>query len=245
RTDGGGPDTPFSARTLTQNFLQIALFNEYRLGAALSGPRGGSSPLRRWQTPVRATVIESATTPPAQRAQDTADVGRYLARLSQVTGYPIDVTDGGRANFYVFIVDEDDRRALGPQLRALVPGISEQGIAAITHLPRDIQCLVVAFSEQGSHVTTRAIAIIRAEHPDLLRRSCIHEELAQGLGLANDSPAARPSIFNDDEEFALLTRHDELLLTMLYDPRLAPGMTLEAVAPIANTIAREFFAGAS
>ena len=46
------------------------------------------------------------------------------------------------------------------------------------------------------------------------------------MGLANDSPDARPSVFNDDEEFAFLTRHDELLLKMLYDPRLRPGMVL-------------------
>jgi hypothetical protein len=74
----------------------------------------------------------------------------------------------------------------------------------------------------GSYV--RAAAVVRAEHPDLMRLSCFHEEIAQGLGLANDSPSARPSIFNDDEEFALLTRMDELLLKMLYDPSLRPGM---------------------
>ena len=31
------------------------------------------------------------------------------------------------------------------------------------------------------------------DDPDLLRLSCMHEEIAQGLGLANDSPLARPS----------------------------------------------------
>ncbi len=40
-------------------------------------------------------------------------------------------------------------------------------------------------------------------------------EIAQGLGLPNDSPTARPTIFNDDEEFALLTRQDEMMLRML------------------------------
>jgi hypothetical protein len=43
------------------------------------------------------------------------------------------------------------------------------------------------------------------------------------MGLANDSRQARPSIFNDDQEFALLTGHDELLLTILYDPACAPA----------------------
>ncbi len=83
------------------------------------------------------------------------------------------------------------------------------------------------------------MALIRSEHPDLFRLSCIHEEIAQGLGIPNDSPRARPSIFNDDDEFALLTRHDELLLQMLYDPRLTPGMTAEEARPIARIIARE------
>ena len=57
--------------------------------------------------------------------------------------------------------------------------------------------------------------------------------------MANDSPRARPSIFNDDEEFALLTPHDELLLEMLYDDRFQPGMTIDEAAPIARVIAAE------
>ncbi len=72
-----------------------------------------------------------------------------------------------------------------------------------------------------------------------MRKSCIHEEIAQGLGLANDSPEARPSIFNDDDEFALLTIHDEMLLTMLYDPRPAIGMSVEQARPVIKELARE------
>ena len=87
--------------------------------------------------------------------------------------------------------------------------------------------------------------LVKAEHPDLLRLSCIHEEVAQAMGLANDSPQARPSIFNDDEEFALLTRHDELLLKMLYDPRLKLGMTPAEARPTVQRIAREYLGGES
>ena len=78
-----------------------------------------------------------------------------------------------------------------------------------------------------------------------MRLACIHEEMAQGLGLANDSPRARPSIFNDDEEFALLTTHDEMLLRMLYDDRLRSGMGAAEAAPIARQIARELLGGES
>lgn len=65
------------------------------------------------------------------------------------------------------------------------------------------------------------------------------------MGLANDSPRARPSIFNDDEEFALLTRHDEMLLKILYDPRLTPGMTERDARPVIETIAAEMLGGES
>ncbi|MCP4818328.1 MAG: DUF2927 domain-containing protein, partial [Shimia sp.] len=62
---------------------------------------------------------------------------------------------------------------------------------------------------------------------------------AQGLGLPNDDPKARPSIFNDDDEFALLTTHDEMLLHMLYDQRLSAGMTVDEARPIIYILARE------
>jgi hypothetical protein len=60
----------------------------------------------------------------------------------------------------------------------------------------------------------------------------MHEELPKGLGLPNDSPRARPSIFNDDEEFALLTDRTRLMLRILYDPALRPGMTAADARPI-------------
>ncbi|MDA0963344.1 MAG: DUF2927 domain-containing protein, partial [Proteobacteria bacterium] len=110
----------------------------------------------------------------------------------------------------------------------------------LTTLPSSIYCVVVAFADgPDPQVYTRALALIRSEHPDLMRLSCIHEEIAQGLGLANDSPGVRPSIFNDDDEFALLTSHDEKLLAMLYDPRLHPGMTLDEARPLLRTLARD------
>ena len=106
-------------------------------------------------------------------------------------------------------------------------------------LDPDNFCTVFAYSRGAVSVYSHAVALIRSELTPLLQASCIHEELAQGMGLANDSPTARPSIFNDDEEFALLTRHDELLLRILYYPRLRPGMSEAEAAPIVRRIATE------
>jgi hypothetical protein len=145
----------------------------------------------------------------------------------------------------VLILNEDDRRGYEAQLRAIVPDINTSTMRAILELPRDTLCLVVAFSQGNDASYSRAVALIRGEHPDLMRLACIHEEIAQGLGLANDSPQARPSIFNDDEEFGLLTTHDEMLLKMLYDPRMRNRMTAAQAAPIARVIARELVGGES
>lgn len=241
RGDGGGPDTPFTDNILARNFVRIALFDEYVTDGDVLRPQATLSRLRRWEQPIRMTMEFGASVDTTQRTRDRATVSAYAGRLARATGLTITQTDTN-PNFHVVVVNEDDRAAFIPRLREIVPGISASSVRAIQQLPREQLCIVIAFSTGGAASYSKAIAIVRDEHPDLLRTSCFHEELAQGLGLANDSPQARPSIFNDDEEFGLLTTHDELLLQMLYDPRLKTGMTPAEAAPIARTIARELLA---
>ncbi|MFC2969676.1 DUF2927 domain-containing protein [Acidimangrovimonas pyrenivorans] len=245
RTDGGGPDTPFNTRDLTENFIRIALYDEYAPDGSGLVPKQTPSRLRRWNKPVRMSLTFGPTIPDEERAKDRKTVAAYAARLGRVSGHPVSLVSSGRTNFDIFVLNEDARRAFGPQLRKLVPGIGNNVVRTITTMPRSTYCLVFAFSEGNASTYSRAVAVIRGEHPDLLRLSCYHEELSQGLGLANDSPAARPSIFNDDEEFALLTTQDELMLKMLYDPRLKPGMKPAEARPIVRVIARELMGGQS
>lgn len=244
RTDGGGADTPFSNRMLAENFIRIALYDEYARTSGGPVQRLTESRLRKWQTSVRVGLRFGASTPPDRRAADTARVASFLQRLSRITGHPIALNDTA-PNFFIHVVNEDERRALGPQIRSALPGLSGTEVAAITDMPRSTYCLVYALSGADGATYTRAFAVIRSEHPDLLRLSCLHEEIAQGLGLANDSPTARPSIFNDDEEFALLTRQDEMMLRMLYSPALRPGMTESQARPIVESLAARLTGGAS
>lgn len=240
RTDGGGPDTPFTADDLLRNFEAIAFFDEYTPGTGIAfrgTGRGGR--LSRWAGPVRIGIEFGASVPPDQRRRDQASITAYADRLARVTGQPVGIARQN-ANFNVFVAGEDDSAFVQRRLSELIPGIRPADLDLFRNLPRSYYCLVIAVSApRMPNVYTRAVALIRAEHPDLVRLSCIHEEIAQGLGLPNDSPEARPSIFNDDDEFALLTAQDELLLKMLYDPRLQPGMTADEARPIARIIARE------
>jgi Protein of unknown function (DUF2927) len=242
RSDGGGVDTPYTDRMLAENFIRVALYDEYRKGPAGPVQAETSSRLRRWSDPVRVGLRFGASVPQKTRATDTARVASYLSRLQMLTGHPISLA-GADANFIIEVVNEDERRALGPSVMATLPGLSAAEVSTITNLQRNTYCLVYAFSGSGSSSYTRAYAVIRAEHPDLLRLSCFHEEIAQGLGLANDSRSARPSIFNDDEEFALLTTQDELMLRMLYDPALQPGMTEAQARPIVESLATSLLGG--
>lgn len=237
RTDGGGPDVPFGRRNLVENFIQIALFSEYSTANGRVVQLSTENRLQRWEKPVRIRLEFGATVPEEQRAKDRASVKSFAARLARITGHPVSVVNEN-ANFNVLILNEDERRAYGPRLRQLAPNMNDITVRAITRMPRSTSCLVYSAAyENAPNQYANAVAVIRGEHPDLWRLSCIHEELAQGMGLPNDSPAARPSIFNDDEEFALLTRHDELLLKILYDRRLRPGMTIQQARPVVEMIA--------
>lgn len=243
RSDGGG-EIPVTDRMLAENFMRIALRDEYRRSSGGFVRQETDSNLRRWEIPVRIGIRFGASVPPDRQATDRARIASFVARLSRVTGHPMSVDDRA-PNFFVYIVSEDEREALGPTVRAALPGLGPAEVAGITELPRTTYCLVYALADGNSGAYTRAFAVIRAEHPDLLRLSCLHEELTQGLGLPNDSPRARPSIFNDDEEFALLTDQDELLLRMLYSPELRPGMTASEARPIVFSLARRLTGGDS
>ncbi len=120
RTDGGGEDTPFDDRMLAENFLRIALYDEYSRQGGGFVRSETPSVLRKWQAPVRVGLRFGASVPDDRRATDRARVASYLARLSQLTGHPIALTDGS-PNFWVHIVSEDEREALGPTLSAHSP----------------------------------------------------------------------------------------------------------------------------
>ena len=185
-----------------------------------------------------------ASVPLAERARDRATVADVATRLARATGHPVGLTGGG-GNFLVLVLSEEERAAIGPRLQELLPGLPASDVAAIRDLAPQNFCTVFAYSRDGAATYAEAVAVIRSELPDRLRRSCFHEELAQGMGLPNDSPTARPSIFSDTDEFGRLTPHDELLLRMLYDPRLRVGMTVEEARPVAQEIARELVGGES
>lgn len=244
RRDHMPQDAAFDAETLSRNFLAIAMRDEYSRQGDRLVPDDVPAPLRRWQIPVALQLEFGPSVDAATRSIYRSEVAIYATRLAEASRHPVTLTPTG-GNFIVLVLNDDERHAVGPRLAELVPGIPQGDVQMIRDLDKGNYCTVFAYSRGAASDYAYAVALLRTELPALLRRSCIHEELAQGMGLANDSPAARPSIFNDDEEFALLTRHDELLLRILYDPRLRPGMTEAEAAPVVRQIAAEILAADS
>ena len=244
RGDDGAADAPFGARDLAENFLRIAFFDEFTERDGVLVAEAAENRLHRWQQPVRLNVEFGPSVPLEQRVSDRAAIAAYAARLSRLTGLPIRLT-GWRPNHVVLIVNAGERAALSDRIIAFAPEVSQAALNSVTEMRPDTYCTVFSFTPGSSAAYSGALTIIRGELPDLLRLSCIHEELAQSLGLIADHPRARPSIFNDNEEFALLTRQDELMLRMLYDRRLRPGMSLTEARPIVEVMAAELLAGES
>lgn len=244
RTERNPPDAPLSIPILARNFERITFFSEFSRDGRQLRSRGRPITLTRWADPIRMGVYFGPSVSQQQRRKDLADVEALLATFRDATGLDIRYVPGGDINFLVMVLEREEQIAFADEIlreRQFHPSIAND----LRNSRPSLLCSANLLSQDdGRRVIGFASALIKAEHREVMRTSCFHEELTQALGLVNDSFAARPSIFNDDEEFALLTLHDEILLRMLYDPRLRPGMTAREARPLLPQIAADAAAAA-
>jgi len=240
RTEVSPKDAPFSYDDLVEDFEQIALRNEYRIAGGRFVAGQSQTFLRRWESPVRVAVINGASTPESATHLNNTEVSKYTRRVARLTNLDMRMTSAEDANFLVLFLNEEEQVEFAQTLPTVLRDISPAVVDAFRDSPRNIFCAAFAFTKPGQKgIYGNVLILVKSEHSDFMRKSCVHEEMAQAMGLTNDSPDARPSIFNDDEEFAFLTRHDEILLRMLYDPRLKAGMEGYEVIPLLPAIARD------
>ena len=239
RTDKGRLDSLYSTQNLIENFEKIALYNEYIIKNNEFISQEKESNLKRWNRAIKINIIHGENSSNKQIKIDKKNISIFTRRLASITGLEMSISEVN-ANFIILFLDLDERRDFGQKLSQLMPQLTPAMIKTITSSPRSTFCSAFSLSEPPKNYEyTAALVLIKSEHSKVMRKSCIHEEMAQSLGLTNDSKSARPSIFNDDEEFALLTLHDELLLKILYDERLKPGMNNKIALPIVRQIAEE------
>lgn len=242
RMETAPADAPYDVDDLVRDFERVALYSEYTDVNGEFIHAESPSVLRRWNVPVRVAAMASPSTP-KESARDRGNVAAFTQRLARLTSSDIRMADDTSVNFLVLFMNSSERQTFADEIRARYPTFAPAVMNALTETPLDQFCVTYAFADPNDPALYSAVLIlIRAEHPQLTRLSCVHEEMAQAMGLPNDSPEARPSLFSDSLEFALLTEHDEILLRMLYDPRLRPGMTAEEARPLLPQIARDAIA---
>ncbi len=224
---------------LASNFMAIAMRSEYSLKGGGISRSGHATHLRRWEQPVRIGVLFGSSVSAAQKRADLTAIRGVAARLKRASEHPVKVVDE-KPNFHILVLNDQERANARPLLKKLVPSLSRAAQNAVVRMQPNVFCMVIAVpGKTRLEGYQKAIAVVRAEHPPVMRQSCMEEELAQGMGLANDSREAWPSIFNDDEEFGVLTHHDELLLKMLYHDSLSPGMSARAVSGQVKALAQK------
>jgi hypothetical protein len=104
------------------------------------------------------------------------------------------------------------------------------------------RCYFLSYNLPDGEMVKAMIVVNRANQAKDIEH-CLLEEMAQSLGLPNDSPLVTPSLFNDREQPMELTRVDRFLLRTLYDTRMPMGgqrnIALAAARSIMTDIGRK------
>ena len=239
RQDGGGTDTPFDVEDIVEAFEQLAFYNEYKIGENQLLPNTDMVNLGKWNSTINISMRFGNSVATKQKKKDLLDIHNLLLILSEATKHKMKISNKNM-NMYIVVGNQKEVAELTSKIGANLPEFDPKRIPIITRLPKDIHCLAMTSMSAGPNSEIKsALIIIRSELPKLMRIACFHEEIAQSLGLTNDSHLARPSIFNDDDEFATLTRLDKILLQILYDNRLKSGISKQNSFQLVRQIAKE------
>ncbi|MEO1492847.1 MAG: DUF2927 domain-containing protein [Pseudomonadota bacterium] len=237
RADRDPADAIFTNADLARNFDRIAFFTEADPASpTVSKGTSQPAPLNRWEEPIRYTLMGEAVT-----QGDVVAIEGLMARVTALTGLPA-LRDETDPNFLISITTPEERDEGSRVLGRYNPDL-QQTFDAWRRSPNWICGAWLGARRDSPNTLSVAFIFIGDEVSGISRLSCIEEEIIQSLGLRNDDPRVRPSIFNDDDEFALLTNHDEYLLRILYDRRLRPGMRSAEARPIVQRIVEEIRPG--
>jgi hypothetical protein len=230
RTDRAPADATFSNADLIENFRQIIFFAEY------ASEDGEFRAVRMPQNLEKHTgAVGYSVEGDGVSDQDLSQIAGIATRISRVTGLKIHNSEEEDSLIWLMILNRAERNGLSA-------GLPENGNfeAIRKDLANDLGGdICVAYPMRQDDGPIIHLIVIPDELSGLLRQSCIEEEFGQAFGPSADYDQARPSIFNDDEEFSLFTIHDELLFRVLYDPRLKPGMSEQEAMPIVRQIVEE------
>ena len=198
--------TRFSARELERGFLALAFGSDLRIGAK---PRG----VRRYDHPIRAEIMAGGSVD--RRAAMQRVIEEYARK---VPGLQLSLTqNSANADIDVRLIDEKDfpsalRDAFGAKVtKAFIERT-------------DPQCMTSVKSDSDGAIVHSVSFIIVDKGEDVFL-DCAYHELLHAFGLSSHDQHNPWTTLNQNRMVGYLTVYDRALLTLLYDPRIRPGMT--------------------
>jgi len=220
----------YSNTEVLRNFLSIALQAE----AADEVDADGGIAISKWRSPIRYRLTGA-------QVRDRVQVAAFAQHLASLTD--LDIREAREVERYNMDIRFVPRPYRGVEMRELLAtewlGPRVARLASNWRDYESDRCFTLTTRDPRTGVTGTAHIYIKDELPLVWRETCIIEEMTQSLGLLNDDSRAAPSIFNDDGAYQALTSHDELLLQVLYDPRIRSGMRRGSVVPLAEEVIAE------
>ncbi len=216
---GGGRDLP--NERIIRNFDTVVFQSEYR--------EETDGRLRKWVAPIRVFVDNRA----GDGALNRRLVEAHVDHLVEITGYDMRVVESRDSANLVAVFERTAK--LGEVLAEFFRDPDRVARIFATSL-----CMGRYYSNAKFEIV-KAVVIIPPDRATSRGKlpACVVEEITQVLGLPNDSAEVYPSIFNDKSIDEALTGHDILLLRLLFDSRLRPGMARAEVLALARRILPE------
>ena len=205
--------TDFTNDEIKDGFFKIAFGAELQLDK----PAGR---VRKFDEPVR-IFVETASGPDrrGELANVVADIRVHINHLDIAF-----TNDRRSANFVVRLVSE---RKLKSTIRALYGNEKARRIEKAL-AP---ECLSGIGKDERFRIR-RAEVILPIDAGDFTFYDCAYEEMLQALGAINDDASVPWTMFNDDVQMGFFDVYDQYLLNILYDPRIAAGMTKDEVGAV-------------
>ena len=204
--EGAPPQfTRFSSAELMRGFLALAFGSDLRIGAR---PRG----VRRFDHPIKARVLAGGS---VDRVVAMQRVIEEYAR--EIPNLRLSLAEGPPADIEVRLIDEKDFRS------ALRAAFGDE--VAGTFIKRtDPQCMTSVKSSSEGDIL-RSVTFVIVDKGDDVFLDCAYHELLHAFGLSNHDQRNPWTTLNQKRMVGYLTVYDRALLTLLYDPRITPGMT--------------------
>lgn len=209
-----------------------ALMNAFVELAVSKSHRASSGSVKKWGGSVSYGIVHHV----GEREVHERLVQIHMRHLQQLTGVDFRRAENlSQANFLVVLTSED---RLADDFQTF---LDPAGKALAERAFRNSVC-IASIRSDATGTIRKAVALIPVDRArgkgDLI--GCVAEELTHMMGLIKDTQLPLPSIFNHAPSRCFLTGLDAVLLRMLYDPRIKPGMNAEALRVVLTAIATDF-----